>query len=324
MLAVAVGVGGASASTFLQKAAPRRVSSPALLLSIRGGDAETTSTESSVSAAADNEPSLDDKVYAAMKKFGIPTPGSSDDNPSGGNNNDNCQDGVCIMPGSTTTTSSAATATSATDPHELSEKLAKEFNVDDRLTMAAIGATSSLGDKNQRVYNEEAARTLIQQELDLINRVGDDHPNVKQLVSEGYDVFMSRRALAFADENMEDARAILLAEKMDEEEAAQAEEEEAALAALRAEQEAQKEEPKMDTVEVKANFDPTKLGSPPTPNAAAKQQSPGGMPKPAKKEAVVFEATTAQIQELVLESPVPVLLDIYADWCGKSPFFFSD
>jgi thiol:disulfide interchange protein len=38
------------------------------------------------------------------------------------------------------------------------------------------------------------------------------------------------------------------------------------------------------------------------------------VPKEAKKEDVVFEATTDQLQELVLESEVPVLLDVYADW----------
>ena len=276
------------------------------LLSIRGGtDAPATAT------ATDDEPSLDDKVYAAMKKLGINPPGDDDDN--------NCQDGACAMPGAATETSTSTSTTSTvTDPHELSLSLAKEFDVDDRLTMAAIGATSSVGDQNQRVYNEEAARNLIQQELDLISRVDDNHPNVKQLVSEGYDPFMSRRALAFADENMEDARAILLAEKLDEEEAAQEEEEQAALAALRVEQQQTADQPKMDTVEVKANFDPTKLGgASPSQTPAAQPQTPGGMPKPAAKESVVFEATTAQIQELVLESPVPVLLDIYADWCGK-------
>ena len=39
-------------------------------------------------------------------------------------------------------------------------------------------------------------------------------------------------------------------------------------------------------------------------------------PKPAKKEDVVFEITSNDFQKIVLESPVPVLLDIYADWCG--------
>lgn len=39
-------------------------------------------------------------------------------------------------------------------------------------------------------------------------------------------------------------------------------------------------------------------------------------PKPAKKEDVVFEVTAATFQKVVLESPVPVLLDVYADWCG--------
>ena len=39
-------------------------------------------------------------------------------------------------------------------------------------------------------------------------------------------------------------------------------------------------------------------------------------PKPARKEDCVFEATAANFQQLVLESKVPVLVDIYADWCG--------
>lgn len=39
-------------------------------------------------------------------------------------------------------------------------------------------------------------------------------------------------------------------------------------------------------------------------------------PTPAKKEDCVFECTSANFQKLVLESPVPVLVDVYADWCG--------
>jgi len=73
-----------------------------------------------------------------------------------------------------------------------------------------------------------------------------------------------------------------------------------------------------DFVEVKgSNFDPTKIpASAPTKAPAPATSRPKDMPKAARKEDVVFEATTDQIQELVLESDVPVLLDIYADWCG--------
>ena len=39
-------------------------------------------------------------------------------------------------------------------------------------------------------------------------------------------------------------------------------------------------------------------------------------PTPAKVEDVVFEVNAANFQKLVLESPVPVVLDVYADWCG--------
>lgn len=30
----------------------------------------------------------------------------------------------------------------------------------------------------------------------------------------------------------------------------------------------------------------------------------------------MFDVTAANFQKVVLESPVPVLLDVYADWCG--------
>ena len=58
---------------------------------------------------------------------------------------------------------------------------------------------------------------------------------------------------------------------------------------------------------VDSDFDPTKVA----PEAAA-AAPPAGVPPPAKKSDVIFEATAADIQELVLESPVPVLLDVYA------------
>ena len=51
-----------------------------------------------------------------------------------------------------------------------------------------------------------------------------------------------------------------------------------------------------------------------TPVEPAKTEP--ALPTPAKKEDVVFQVTAANFQSLVLESPVPVVLDVYADWCG--------
>jgi len=125
--------------------------------------------------------------------------------------------------------------------------------------------------------------------------------------------------------NVEVARAILIADEEDykeEEEhfaklqAEQEEEEKRAM--LRAESEQRKkEEAQMKTVNVDANFDPTKsAASMGIEGAQAAPAVPQGAPKPSKKEDVVFQATAENIQKLVLESPVPVLLDVYADWCG--------
>ena len=53
--------------------------------------------------------------------------------------------------------------------------------------------------------------------------------------------------------------------------------------------------------------------TPATPKTPTKDSK---APKPAKKEDCVFEGNAANFQQLVLESKVPVLVDIYADWCG--------
>ena len=163
---------------------------------------------------------------------------------------------------------------------------------------------------------------------------------MKQLVSEGHDALLSRRALAFTDMNVDDARAILVADEEDElldkqreEEARAAYEEEQARLKLREEMEAKHAaEANMKEIKVDAGFDPTRpagaagmndvaaaglgLGGAAGANNAAAASKPAGMPGPAKKEDVVFDISTDQIQEIIMESPVPVLLDVYADWCG--------
>ena len=53
-----------------------------------------------------------------------------------------------------------------------------------------------------------------------------------------------------------------------------------------------------------------------TPAAPKTPSKDSKAPKPAKKEDCVFEGNAANFQQLVLESKVPVLVDIYADWCG--------
>ena len=53
----------------------------------------------------------------------------------------------------------------------------------------------------------------------------------------------------------------------------------------------------------------TKQGAPKVPKGSSQQQ-----PKRANKEDCVFDVTAANFQKVVLESPCPVLVDIYADW----------
>ena len=310
-----------SSTAFLPKTC--RGSVPRSILQVRGGEESTIAP-----GETQNEKSLDEKVFAAMEKLGLSVPGDDDEVDENG-----CKNGVCPMPGQKTETKPQGSQ----DPVDIADRISKDMNIDSYMAMAAVGATSTLGDKNIRIFDETAARAMIQSELDLIASIPEDSEDVQALVGEGFDVFMSRRALAFAENNLEDARAILLADKMD------AEEEAEAAAAKSAPSEGITFEPMAASptpspspstyaptyaptsapsstngfVEIKSNYDPTKLPTTKTPTPAPTTGAdPANMPKPARKEDVVFECTTDQLQEIVLESPVPVLLDVYADWCG--------
>ena len=324
-----------SSMAFMPK--PPRTATSRVALELRGGE-DTTLTNG---GETEKEKSLDEKVYAAMEKLGLSTPQADEEVDENG-----CKDGVCPVPGQTGSKGgSDDKPQESQDPVEIANRIAEDMSIDSYMAMAAIGATSILGDQNQRIFDESAARAMIQQELDLIAAIPEDSEYVQTLVGEGFDVFMSRRALAFSENNMEDARAILIADKMDAEEEKQeadlAASEAAAAAAAAAVPEddfsfepmaaapsPSSSEPMAATtptsaettdefVAVKADFDPTKLpasAASPSPAPATASDANSQMPKAARKEDVVFECTTEQIQELVLESPVPVLLDVYADW----------
>ena len=258
----------------------------------------------------------------------------------------------------------------------MAQRMAHDLQADEDLVWAALGATSTLepssrnsnstssnstssssSSNKRRIYHEDQARLVVQQELKRLAQVPDDSPALAQLIEEGFDPFLARRALALTDSNLPNARAILHAEwdnnNIEEEEEMEKEEKQATAAAAARQQPSQvsSEEPKkqpeeeeeneeperptplMQTVEVQTNFDPTKMDdrasssvrstlpissskASPLPAAGGASSSSSSPPQPAHKADVVFEATAAHIHELVLESPVPVLLDVYADWCG--------
>lgn len=119
---------------------------------------------------------------------------------------------------------------------------------------------------------------------------------------------LCRRALAFTGNNVDNARAVLIADQEDEKEEADR--------LARAEERAIREhEASMKSIRVDANFDPTQIST--TGSDGAKFKSGQDTPsKHIRKEDVIFYANSSTLESLVLDSPVPVLLDVYADWCG--------
>ena len=296
----------------------QRQSRTSLILFPRGGDADSAVLAEDENVATQELPalddeSLDDRVSAAMKRLGLEVEeeeGLSAETSTASVDSGNCEGGVCAMPDANTesTTETEITTEEAVtqqDIDKIAESISAEMSVPKDIVFAAIYSTFD----NNKV-NEEAARSMVEAEVSAIANVAEDSAEVQQLVSEGFDSFFARRSLAFVGMDIDNARAILIADAEDEEAEVEAQKQAAAAEAAAAEAEAAvKEEPKMKTVTVDypTNFDPV------APAPKPQEQKP---PPPAKKEDVVFECTVEDIQKLVIESPVPVLLDVYADWCG--------
>lgn len=272
----------------------------------RGGDAASTT--------ATTEQSLDDRVEAAMRRLGLSdeeeTSPSSDgtDGPAEGVT---CEDGVCTVDeqasqdSTPTRDDSKATAASTQEEmFETADRLSGEMNVPKDIALAAVYSSFATDSEGNRQINVAGARDIVQAEVDAIAGVSEDSEPCKQLVSEGYEPFLARRALAFSENNVDNARAILIADQEDQEA------EEAEAAAAQAEIEAQQKEEEAAPMKTVTVDYPQNLTPSPEP------KKPDEAPPKARREDVIFEGTTETIQELVIESPVPVLLDVYADWCG--------
>ena len=213
------------------------------------------------------------------------------------------------------------------DTQALAKRISIEMSVPREIAAAAVYSTlstssSSGGGGGRGEVNEAAARSVVQNELDAVSGVPEDCDEVRALADEGHtgDVFLVRRALAFSEMNVDDARAILVADREDEE----AEEEgRRRREEMWEEEEEEEEEEEMRTVTVDypEGFDPLKAGTAAASSVSASSSSSPPLPSPskpppAKIEEVVFEGTAEDLQRLVIDSPVPVLLDVYADWCG--------
>mmetsp|Transcript_18129 Transcript_18129/g.37028 ORF Transcript_18129/g.37028 Transcript_18129/m.37028 type:complete len:268 (-) Transcript_18129:1300-2103(-) len=143
------------------------------------------------------------------------------------------------------------------DIYAVAEQISKDMNVPPDIAMAAISASLVVGGEGQgqeRRIDEAAARAIVKAEVDAMSNVSQECDEVKQLVSEGFDPFLSRRSLAFTEMNIDNARAILIADQQDEE-AERLEMEQAAAAAKKKEEE---DTAKLThkAITVNSNFDP--------------------------------------------------------------------
>ena len=271
----------------------------------RGGASETSTSASledpAVEQDGEEEEDFHTRVHRAMEKLGLSTSAavSSEDV--------ECKDGVCTLPNTESNTMEVAEAEVEEEDdgllEEKAQSIAQQADVSYNVAMIAL-----IGNGN----SVDRALEYLAYEKDLVSSISEDSAEVQELVnSDGYDMLEARRALALAGGDIENARAILVAEAADaeEEEAYRAQQEEAVRAHEATEQAmAARMAPKAKpatTVNIPSDFDPTKMA-----NVAPTTQSA------AEAVDTVFDVTASNLFEKVVASPQPILLDVYATWCG--------
>jgi len=157
---------------------------------------------------------------------------------------------------------------------------------------AASTALNSSGDSIEKA-REILAYDKKQQQF-TVDNYGEA---IRKLCDDGFAHSDVVRILGSVDGDEAVARNVLQEEKEEEEEEA-------------SETTGQKESslPALSTpsLNLPKGFDPTKSAQP----------KASSVPKDAEREDVIFEGTAGNLQELLINSPVPVLLDVYAPWCG--------
>jgi len=332
----------------------------------------------------DDDESLSDRVAAAMRRLGLnnddddnnDTTNKDDDTSITEEDNDMEHNSATTIPAdttttledeySTTTTTSKSKSTTITTPSlesqgvhesiiEMTRRISTELNIDESIVLAALGASRSIiykddGTIEEGLISESIARDMILNEINAINSVNEDLDEVQRLIKEGYESKLARRALAFADMDIEMARVILEADEEDAQEEARITAANNSISSNEEREIIHDEQPTQQqpivpddsftgigtsssfnplppsqpsstkpttvkSINVNANFDPTKPSTT-TPKTPTPKPKPDGTPPPALKKDVIFEVTSSTLRSLILNSPVPILLDVYADWCG--------
>jgi len=246
---------------------------------------------------------LDTRVHAAMKKLGLLNGGV-------GTMRDENDEGSILDPSKEEEEDMEGTTSSVEGDGTVADQILRDFNTTDdksvtkNMVLAALAASGG---------NASLAREIIQYEVQLVGTgltSKENQEGLEILLAEGkYEKSRIQRALTLTDNDVPNARAILDAELEDE--------------AIEAENYVD-DNAAMPTVNIPANFDPTALHPfMPTSSSLSSSTTEKTVRDFTSANAatdddmlLVVNATSDNIQRLVLESPVPVLLDVYANWCG--------